>query len=116
MLMERPQLGLKRQNWQSSRTTHRSIIGMPASLAHESFKPLHATVSPIPPSIRITSSEPILLCFMALTIRETYSSRFSGSKEFPDPRMGLEAVSAPSLVEADHCQPVARGKGGSPCR
>jgi hypothetical protein len=53
-------------------------------LAHESFKPLRATISPIPPSIRITSSEPILLCFISLTIRESYSSRLSGSKEFPD--------------------------------
>jgi hypothetical protein len=99
MLMGRPQLGLKPKlaAFENNASKHHRHARLPA---HKSFKPLHATISPIPPSIRIAAFEPILVCFIAQTIRETSSGCFSGSKEFPDSaRMGLEAVSAPSLTE-----------------
>jgi hypothetical protein len=83
MLMGRPQLGLK-----------------PKLAAFENNASKHHRHARLPPSIRIASFEPILVCFIAQTIRETSSGCFSGSKEFPDSaRMGLEAVSAPSLTE-----------------
>jgi hypothetical protein len=68
MLMGRPQLGLKPKlaAFENNASKHHRHARLPA---HKSFKPLHATISPIPPSIRIASFEPMLVCFIAQTIR-----------------------------------------------